>query len=212
MSATPEAAQPLRANTASDASMRRSRVLRPLGVAGAVIAAAVALAFRAFGAARKGKRLLAEAATKPLHYTEHARCRMGCRCVVGAGEGDGEGGGRRVREGGRLGRRVWGHLASSSSSSLTFTHPHTHTAHPSHISPAQVRATLATGRVNPLKSDVDATPCAKLVVDAVVSGEGKGGGDGRKHVQAVVSACPRDTSVVTVIDTDRDWECYCPGD
>ena len=44
------------------------------------------------------------------------------------------------------------------------------------------------------------------------NGEGAAAASTPKHVQAVLSACPRDTSVVTVIDTDRDWECYCPGD
>ena len=68
--------------------------------------------------------------------------------------------------------------------------------------------------MNLLKSDLEESPCPKLVVDAVLPGGGGSGGLGasRKHVQAVVSACPRDTTVVTVIDTDRDWECSCPGD
>ena len=29
-------------------------------------------------------------------------------------------------------------------------------------------------------------------------------------MQAVFSACPLYTGVVTVIDKDNDWECYCP--
>ena len=29
-------------------------------------------------------------------------------------------------------------------------------------------------------------------------------------MQAVFSACPLYTDVVTVIDKDTDWECYCP--
>ena len=29
-------------------------------------------------------------------------------------------------------------------------------------------------------------------------------------MQAVFSACPLHTGVVTVIDKDTDWECYCP--
>ena len=74
-----------------------------------------------------------------------------------------------------------------------------------------MRAALATGRVNLLKSDLDEAPCPKLVVDAAVPGRFAGKGE-TKHVQAVLSACPRDTNVVTVIDTDRDWECHCPGD
>ena len=102
---------------------------------------------------------------------------------------------------------------SQPSHAFFLTHSLTHT-HASRISAAQVQATLATGRVNPLKSDLGTAPCAKLVVDAVVPGGGEGAAAAStpKHVQAVLSACPRDTSVVSVIDTDRDWECYCPGD
>jgi len=88
--------------------------------------------------------------------------------------------------------------------------PSTH----SHITPAQVRATLARGRVNLLKSDLEERPCPKLVADAVLPPGAEAGGSrrGSKHVQVVLSACPRDTTVVTVIDTDVNWECHCPGD
>ncbi len=29
-------------------------------------------------------------------------------------------------------------------------------------------------------------------------------------VQTVFAACPANTKVITVIDQDTDWECYCP--
>lgn len=48
-------------------------------LAGAIGAAVVGLAVRAFAGARKGKRMLADARGKPTHFTEHARCRMECR-------------------------------------------------------------------------------------------------------------------------------------
>ena len=69
---------------------------------------------------------------------------------------------------------------------------------PSHISEADVRTTLATGTVVQSKSNLDAVPCAKLVVEA---------GD---RVTAAVSACPSDTGVVTVWDRTANWTCDCP--
>ncbi len=44
-------------------------------------------------------------------------------------------------------------------------------------------------------------PCPKIVVDARI---------GQKNTQGVFSACRDATRVVTVIDRDVDWECYCP--
>ena len=69
----------------------------------------------------------------------------------------------------------------------------------SHVSDADVATALSTGTVVLSKSDLDARPCAKLVVDS---------GDGR--VTAVVSACPADTGVVTVWDRTANWTCDCP--
>ncbi|KAK9845222.1 hypothetical protein WJX81_000444 [Elliptochloris bilobata] len=70
-----------------------------------------------------------------------------------------------------------------------------------HISEEQVRAALQTGSINHRKSDPRLLPCPKLVVDALVG----------KSVQAVFSACPTRTGVVTVIDKDTNWACYCPS-
>ena len=68
----------------------------------------------------------------------------------------------------------------------------------SHVSEADVRSALKAGTVVLAKSDLDAAPCAKLVVE-----EGA-------RVTAVVSACPADTGVVTVWDRTHDWVCDCP--
>jgi hypothetical protein len=221
----------------SRAERRAARATRSsrgfLLIAGAIAAAAVGLAVRAFAGARRGKRMLADAAAKPLHFTEHARCRMACRwvgcgrvirlwsgCVCGARRwpcvGAAWGPSAQEKNGNATDLAIADTSARSPSPSihsarltaLFFTTTHTTRRH---ITPAQVRATLASGRVNLLKSELDASPCAKLVVDGAVPGSYEGVAE-TKHAQVVLSACPRDTNVVTVIDTDRDWECHCPGD
>ncbi|EIE23976.1 hypothetical protein COCSUDRAFT_53173 [Coccomyxa subellipsoidea C-169] len=73
-----------------------------------------------------------------------------------------------------------------------------------HISQEEVAATLRQGTVNQRKSNLRQFPCPKYVVDATLGLQAK------KNVQAVFLACPTHTDVVTVIDKDTDWECYCP--
>lgn len=108
----------------------------------------------------KEKRLAIDRVTlggllrKPVHYTEHAKCRMGCR----------------------------------------------------YISEFQVLETLKAGAINHRKSEPRLRPCAKYVVDGKV-GADKGG---KKHVQVVCTDCVDSTNIVTVIDKDTDWACYCP--
>ena len=60
---------------------------------------------------------------------------------------------------------------------------------------------LTSGSINSRKSNLAEVPCPKIVVDAKV---------GQKNTQGVFSACKDATRVVTVIDRDVDWECYCP--
>jgi len=60
---------------------------------------------------------------------------------------------------------------------------------------------LAWGVINQRKSDLGELPCPKVVVDAKV---------GQRNAQGVFGACRDATKVVTVIDKDVDWECYCP--
>ncbi|KAK9842656.1 hypothetical protein WJX74_000201 [Apatococcus lobatus] len=72
-----------------------------------------------------------------------------------------------------------------------------------HIPKDQVLEALTSGKVNSKKSNPRSQPCPKYVVDASI-------GSNNKNVQAVFSACPTFTNVVTVIDKDTNWECVCP--
>mmetsp|Transcript_13850 Transcript_13850/g.41820 ORF Transcript_13850/g.41820 Transcript_13850/m.41820 type:complete len:161 (+) Transcript_13850:419-901(+) len=73
-----------------------------------------------------------------------------------------------------------------------------------HISSEEVDEVLQKGRINNRKSDLDMMPCRKLVVGGTV-------GPDKKNVECVLSACPQNTTLITVIDLDRSWSnCYCP--
>lgn len=72
-----------------------------------------------------------------------------------------------------------------------------------HVSEAELEELLHSGSINERKSDLDLRPCPKLVVDAAVGAQ--------KNIEAVISACPQASHLITVIDLDRDWaNCYCP--
>lgn len=71
------------------------------------------------------------------------------------------------------------------------------------VTEEDIQESLKSGKVNARKSDTRLRPCAKFVVDAKV-------GQGRRNIETVFSACPANTKVVTVIDQDTNWECYCP--
>lgn len=64
----------------------------------------------------------------------------------------------------------------------------------------EIEETLRTGRINSRKSQPTLRPCPKYTVDAIA-------GPARKNVQGVFAACPAETRVITVIDTDTNWAC-----
>lgn len=66
-----------------------------------------------------------------------------------------------------------------------------------HISEADVKDTLSRGTVDRSRSALDKAPCAKLVA-------------ARGRVTVVADACPADTGIITVIDTESNWACDCP--
>ncbi|KAK9807228.1 hypothetical protein WJX73_010870 [Symbiochloris irregularis] len=72
-----------------------------------------------------------------------------------------------------------------------------------HISGSDVADLLREGKINSQKSDPSVTPCPKYVVDARV-------GRPSRNIQGVFSSCLGFTNVVTVIDRDKNWTCYCP--
>lgn len=151
-------------------------------IASAAIAAAVALVagrglVEGARAAKRARALLARAAANPTHFTEHARCRMGCRCGDGIGREAGSNAGPQKKR-------------------------HHHTLKPlspphRHISEADVKDTLSRGTVDRSRSALDKAPCAKLVA-------------ARGRVTVVADACPADTGIITVIDTETNWACDCP--
>ena len=72
-----------------------------------------------------------------------------------------------------------------------------------HISEAEVKDILETGKVNYSKSDLDATECKKrYAVEGVTT-------DNQK-VRIVFAPCQSEVSVVTVIDIGKEWTCDCP--
>jgi hypothetical protein len=72
-----------------------------------------------------------------------------------------------------------------------------------HISEAEVRDILKTGKVNYTKSDLDAAECKKrYAVEGVTT-------DGQK-VRMVFAPCQSEVTVVTVIDIGKEWACDCP--
>lgn len=157
--------------------------------AAAAIAAAVAIAagrtlVASARAAKKGRSLLARAAANPTHYTEHARCRMACRCVW-------------VVAGARGMRAACGAGAAARWRDAAPPNPPPLALLDSHISEADVKDTLARGTVERAKSALDKAPCAKLVA-------------ARGRVTVVADACPADTGIITVIDTRTNWACDCP--
>lgn len=68
------------------------------------------------------------------------------------------------------------------------------------IGRGEIEETLRSGRINARKSQPALRPCPKYTVDAAV-------GPQRKNVQGVFAACPQETRVITVIDTDTNWPC-----
>ena len=67
-----------------------------------------------------------------------------------------------------------------------------------------ILSNTSTSRINHRKSEPTLRPCAKYTVDGTVRVNDNGSG---RNIQAVFSACPTQTRVITVVDTDTDWPC-----
>ena len=142
-------------------------------------------------AAKADRRILDSMLAKPLRYTEHASCRMDCRCVW------------RWRAGLQEPWLRRGQLPLSSrcaprTNTNTYAHRSALPRGARFIGKAEVVEALRSGAINQRKSAPGLRPCPKYTVDAEVSG---------KRVQAVFSASPAETSLITVIDRDTDWPC-----
>lgn len=72
------------------------------------------------------------------------------------------------------------------------------------ISQAEVEEIMRDGKINYNKSDLQNARCPRYAVEGIT--------DDRQQVRIVYAQCNEKTTVVTVIDLDRDYTCSCPGD
>ncbi len=72
------------------------------------------------------------------------------------------------------------------------------------ITQAEVEEVMKEGKINYNKSDLQNTRCPRYALEGITT-------DNQK-VRIVFAQCNEKTEVVTVIDLDTDWSCYCPGD
>ena len=72
------------------------------------------------------------------------------------------------------------------------------------ISQAEIEEIMQNGKVNYNKSDIQNSRCPRYAVEGVTADN--------QEVRIVFAQCNEKTTVVTVIDLDREWSCSCPGD
>lgn len=72
------------------------------------------------------------------------------------------------------------------------------------ISQAEVEEIMKEGKINYTKSDVEEKPCPVYALEGVTNDN--------QRVRIVFAQCDFKTKVVTAIDLETEWECYCPGD
>ena len=72
------------------------------------------------------------------------------------------------------------------------------------ISRTEVEEIMREGKINYGKSDVDNKRCPRYALEGTTSDN--------QRVRIVYAQCNENTTVVTVIDLEREWACDCPGD
>jgi Domain of unknown function (DUF4258) len=72
------------------------------------------------------------------------------------------------------------------------------------ITQAEVEEIMKEGKINYGKSDLKNTRCPRYAVEGITADDQK--------TRIVFAQCNDKTTVVTVIDLDREWSCDCPGD
>ena len=66
----------------------------------------------------------------------------------------------------------------------------------------EVREVLKDGKVNPAKSEPDDKPCPSWAVEGTTHDN--------QRVRIVFAECDNEVRVVTAIDLDNEYDCYCP--
>ncbi|MGK2860935.1 MAG: DUF4258 domain-containing protein [Chitinophagaceae bacterium] len=72
------------------------------------------------------------------------------------------------------------------------------------ITQAEVEEIMKDGKINYSKSDVKDKPCPTYALEGITNDN--------QRVRIIFAQCDYKTKVVTSIDLNQDWECYCPGD
>jgi hypothetical protein len=73
-----------------------------------------------------------------------------------------------------------------------------------HITQAEVEQIMRDGKVNYNKSDLQNARCPRYAIEGLTKDN--------QDVRIIFAQCNESTTVVTVIDLDREWSCDCPGD
>lgn len=73
-----------------------------------------------------------------------------------------------------------------------------------HITQAEVEQIMRNGKINYNKSDLQNARCPRYAVEGLTKDN--------QDVRIIFAQCNESTTVVTVIDMDREWSCDCPGD
>lgn len=73
-----------------------------------------------------------------------------------------------------------------------------------HITQEEVKEIMKEGKINYNKSDLQNARCPRYAVEGVTSDD--------QDVRIIFAQCNESTTVVTVIDLDKEWSCDCPGD
>lgn len=73
-----------------------------------------------------------------------------------------------------------------------------------HITQEEVKDIMKDGKINYKKSDLQNSRCPRYAVE--------GETNDNQDVRIIFAQCNESTTVVTVIDLDKEWSCDCPGD
>lgn len=73
-----------------------------------------------------------------------------------------------------------------------------------HITQAEIKKIMQDGKINYSKSDLQNARCPRYAVEGTT--------DDNQDVRIIFAQCNENTTVVTVIDLEKDWTCDCPGD
>ena len=72
------------------------------------------------------------------------------------------------------------------------------------ISKNDIEGIMKSGKINYAKSDLNDTPCPTYALQGLT--------DDGQNLRVVFAQCNEKIKVVTAIDLEKEFDCYCPGD